>query len=326
MSDDVLGAMLDAARLPVRGGLRERRRDRRVQEGVGHPGRALGEGPRAPAGLSRPRHRRRGGPRRRRPRLRRRDDRPLRRPPVRGPVHPDALGGVPHVLTREGRHPCTRHLCTRGTMCTRAPRRSRMLYLGVRVSGSFVTERALPATQLDLRRITVARGVARSPVQAGRDVGRTPRTCGRSATSRCPGRASRSGEPAIGWRDGCGRRSSSSAAAASSRSAAAGRRGRPHLHPAARPRRRSAAAAATRSSSTDEDLTTAFYRDDVLDLADMVREQFYLAMPMRPLCREALPRAVPAVRHEPQRRDLPVPGRVAGSAARRCDLIEKQDR
>src|SRR5262249_15510530 len=33
----------------------------------------------------------------------------------------------------------------------------------------------------------------------------------------------------------------------------------------------------------DEDLTTAFYRDEVLDLAQMVREQFYLAMPMRPL-------------------------------------------
>jgi uncharacterized protein len=37
---------------------------------------------------------------------------------------------------------------------------------------------------------------------------------------------------------------------------------------------------------SDDDLTTAFYRDQVLDLADMVREQFYLAMPMRPLCRE----------------------------------------
>jgi uncharacterized protein len=37
---------------------------------------------------------------------------------------------------------------------------------------------------------------------------------------------------------------------------------------------------------TDEDLTTAYYKDDVLDLAHMVREQFYLAMPMRPLCRD----------------------------------------
>lgn len=37
---------------------------------------------------------------------------------------------------------------------------------------------------------------------------------------------------------------------------------------------------------TGEDLTTAYYRDHVLDLAEMLREQFYLAMPMRPLCQE----------------------------------------
>jgi uncharacterized protein len=37
---------------------------------------------------------------------------------------------------------------------------------------------------------------------------------------------------------------------------------------------------------SQDDLTTAFYRDQTLDLADMVREQFYLALPMRPLCRE----------------------------------------
>jgi uncharacterized protein len=35
-----------------------------------------------------------------------------------------------------------------------------------------------------------------------------------------------------------------------------------------------------------EDLTTAYYRDHVLDFAEMLREQFYLALPMRPLCRE----------------------------------------
>jgi uncharacterized protein len=37
---------------------------------------------------------------------------------------------------------------------------------------------------------------------------------------------------------------------------------------------------------SDDDLTTAFYRDHVLDFAEMVREQFYLAAPMRPLCRD----------------------------------------
>ena len=35
----------------------------------------------------------------------------------------------------------------------------------------------------------------------------------------------------------------------------------------------------------DEDLNTAFYHDHVLDLGEMLREQFYLALPMQPLCR-----------------------------------------
>jgi uncharacterized protein len=36
----------------------------------------------------------------------------------------------------------------------------------------------------------------------------------------------------------------------------------------------------------DDDLTTAYYRDDQIDLAQLVREQFYLAVPMKPLCRD----------------------------------------
>jgi uncharacterized protein len=35
----------------------------------------------------------------------------------------------------------------------------------------------------------------------------------------------------------------------------------------------------------NEDLNTAYYRDHVLDLGEMLREQFYLALPMQPLCR-----------------------------------------
>jgi uncharacterized protein len=37
----------------------------------------------------------------------------------------------------------------------------------------------------------------------------------------------------------------------------------------------------------DDDLTTAFYRDDQIDLGQLVAEQFYLAVPMKPLCRES---------------------------------------
>jgi uncharacterized protein len=33
-----------------------------------------------------------------------------------------------------------------------------------------------------------------------------------------------------------------------------------------------------------EDLGLSFYRDDAIDLGEVMREQFYLAMPMKPLC------------------------------------------
>jgi uncharacterized protein len=36
----------------------------------------------------------------------------------------------------------------------------------------------------------------------------------------------------------------------------------------------------------DDDLTTAFYDDERIDLGQLMREQFYLALPMKPLCRE----------------------------------------
>ncbi|MGE5362071.1 MAG: YceD family protein [Bacteroidales bacterium] len=34
------------------------------------------------------------------------------------------------------------------------------------------------------------------------------------------------------------------------------------------------------------DLETAFYRDETLDLAELMQEQFYLVLPMKPLCRD----------------------------------------
>jgi len=36
----------------------------------------------------------------------------------------------------------------------------------------------------------------------------------------------------------------------------------------------------------EDDLTTAFYQDGALDVIDLLREQFQLALPMKPLCRE----------------------------------------
>jgi DUF177 domain-containing protein len=35
----------------------------------------------------------------------------------------------------------------------------------------------------------------------------------------------------------------------------------------------------------EEDLDTSVYRDDQIDLNEVLREQFYLALPMKPLCR-----------------------------------------
>ncbi len=40
------------------------------------------------------------------------------------------------------------------------------------------------------------------------------------------------------------------------------------------------------SELSDEDLSTAFYREEQIDLAQMVREQFQLSLPMKPLCRD----------------------------------------
>jgi uncharacterized protein len=36
----------------------------------------------------------------------------------------------------------------------------------------------------------------------------------------------------------------------------------------------------------EEDLETSYYRDDQIDLNELMREQFYLALPMKPLCRD----------------------------------------
>lgn len=36
----------------------------------------------------------------------------------------------------------------------------------------------------------------------------------------------------------------------------------------------------------ENDLETSYYRDDQIDLDELLREQFYLALPMKPLCRE----------------------------------------
>jgi uncharacterized protein len=47
------------------------------------------------------------------------------------------------------------------------------------------------------------------------------------------------------------------------------------------------AAAEAEREITEDDLTTAFYAEGMLDLTDLVREQFQLALPMKPLCAQS---------------------------------------
>ncbi len=98
MSDDVLGAMLALRDFLFTAVYENDVATVEFKKAVGHPGRALGEGPRAAAGVPRDGDHRGGGAGCRRPRLRRRHDRPLRRPPLRAPVHPGALGRVQGVV------------------------------------------------------------------------------------------------------------------------------------------------------------------------------------------------------------------------------------
>jgi uncharacterized protein len=48
---------------------------------------------------------------------------------------------------------------------------------------------------------------------------------------------------------------------------------------------RTAATAKPDREIDDDDFSTAFYENDEIDLVQVMREQFYLAIPMKPLCR-----------------------------------------
>jgi len=48
----------------------------------------------------------------------------------------------------------------------------------------------------------------------------------------------------------------------------------------------SAASGEAESEVGEDDLETSYYSDDQIDLGELIREQFYLALPMKPLCRD----------------------------------------
>jgi uncharacterized protein len=56
----------------------------------------------------------------------------------------------------------------------------------------------------------------------------------------------------------------------------------PHVEPA--PEGQAGKAGEEREVAED-DLTTAFYKEDSIDLGDLMHEQFVLALPMKPLCK-----------------------------------------
>ncbi len=84
----------------------------------------------------------------------------------------------------------------------------------------------------------------------------------------------------------------------------------------------------------DDDVSLTFYRDEQIDLNELLREQFYLAIPMKPLCFAGLQGNLPAMRHQPEHRALRLQSAVGGSkvgwieevteAKRRC-LIQNVD-
>ena len=47
----------------------------------------------------------------------------------------------------------------------------------------------------------------------------------------------------------------------------------------------SAASTEVEREVQEDDLETSYYSDDQIDLGELMREQFYLALPMKPLCR-----------------------------------------
>ena len=84
-----------------------------------------------------------------------------------------------------------------------------------------------------------------------------------------------------GWSAGCRRRWSCRAAGVSSRSRCRWTRTfdlryQPHAENTGEGER----------EIEEDDLTTAFYENDEIDLGQLMREQFYLALPMKPLCRD----------------------------------------
>ena len=80
--------------------------------------------------------------------------------------------------------------------------------------------------------------------------------------------------------------------------------------------------------STQDDLGVSYYKDDTIDLGEVVREQFYLALPMKPLCREECRGLCPVCGMNQNREDLHVSDRMGrpavGTAEETAELSSKR--
>ena len=79
-------------------------------------------------------------------------------------------------------------------------------------------------------------------------------------------------------------------------------------------RRRRTSAEAEREVEED-DLATSYYRDDQIDLNELMREQFYLALPMKPLCQDDCQGLCPQCGTNLNTERLRLPAAVGRSAA-----------
>ena len=73
----------------------------------------------------------------------------------------------------------------------------------------------------------------------------------------------------------------------------------------------------------EDDLTTAFYEDDEIDLGQLMHEQFYLALPMKPLCRDDCKGLCAMCGTNLNRGDVRLRARVGRSAARGVEGAEE---
>ena len=72
----------------------------------------------------------------------------------------------------------------------------------------------------------------------------------------------------------------------------------------------------------EDDLTTAFYENDEIDLGQLMHEQFYLALPMKPLCSDDCHGLCPICGTNLNRGDLRLQAGMGRPAARGAALKE----